>query len=933
MSKTIRKIPWAVPGLAAVALAAFLAIGLLATHGVQPVAAQDSADCTVDATSATDIPDEACSVTGSAATVEFTGPTGAPLVTDTPRVLHLFIEDESGGLKVYPAGAAWDTTDERFEVSGNEVKLLSLRYEKIEVPLAEFNESTAAYEAQSITITVTGDVRIFDAVPPGGSFTEDTTGTGRPEDTKRIKAVGTRGGIVTITFLGAPALMDADDVVRSQLTELTIVDGVVPIGANDDITVTATVQDADGNSLEGQISYSVDYVDGSALKDGRVDYTTQVMDYVDAALDADDKGLEHVVSGWQAEGAVRVIVSARFVGGTGNLDLTPIQLTRTGAAATLSASTYSCEADTDNTEADNGCADDFASVADMVFKPGDSFVILGTFRDTLGSEVTVAAPDIEASDTEALTKGSLAAIDGELATYVVEDDADFGTYTIAVSTGSDDDKVEQVLNVIVSGPPENYVLTGEPYIPLAAFSSEEYTVTVTDANGNPPTGDNEVNIVVQGVGATDVIDGGVQMLGDDGIVTFSIRVPFDAMRGDTANIGILVNNEVKAQMVITFGAANQVPMAGAAIGAQTVIVGAMVTVASTITDADGDMLTYSASSSDDTIATASVADNGMVTITGVAAGSATITVMAEDGYGGSASQTIPVMVEVPPNQAPMAGAAFAAPTVIVGATVTVASDITDADGDTLTYSASSSDDTIATAIVANDGMVTITGVAAGSATITVMATDPDGASASQTIAVMVNVPPNQAPMAGAAIDAQTVIVGAMVMVASDITDADGDMLTYSASSSDDAIATASVADDGMVTITGVAAGSATITVMATDPDGASASQTIAVMVEAFVAPVLGDASGLMAAAGADAGTVELTWTPGPNATRHFVAGVKQSDLDAGTPGDSLIWTFADNPDSHTVTGLDSGEVYLFVVIAGDDDGWGDWTALEMVTPS
>ena len=97
--------------------------------------------------------------------------------------------------------------------------------------------------------------------------------------------------------------------------------------------------------------------------------------------------------------------------------------------------------------------------------------------------------------------------------------------------------------------------------------------------------------------------------------------------------------------------------------------------------------------------------------------------------------------------------------------------------------------------------------------------------------------------------------------------------------------------------------------------------------------VLGDASGLMAEAGTAAGTVELTWTPGSNATRHFVAGVKQSDLDAGTPGDSLTWEFADDSGSHTVADLDSGEEYLFVVIAGDADGWGEWTASQMVTPS
>ena len=112
-----------------------------------------------------------------------------------------------------------------------------------------------------------------------------------------------------------------------------------------------------------------------------------------------------------------------------------------------------------------------------------------------------------------------------------------------------------------------------------------------------------------------------------------------------------------------------------------------------------------------------------------------------------------------------------------------------------------------------------------------------------------------------------------------------------------------------------------------------ASKTIMFGEEVVTPPVLGDASGLMAEAGADAGMVELTWTPGPNATMHFVAGVKQSDLDAGTANDSLIWMFADNPGSHTVTGLDSGEVYIFLVIAGDDDGWGAWTALQMVTPS
>ena len=72
-------------------------------------------------------------------------------------------------------------------------------------------------------------------------------------------------------------------------------------------------------------------------------------------------------------------------------------------------------------------------------------------------------------------------------------------------------------------------------------------------------------------------------------------------------------------------------------------------------------------------------------------------------------------------------------------------------------------------------------------------------------------------MAGAAVADQMVYVGAEVMVQSNFSDPDEDMLSYMASSSDDMIATATVDDMGMVTITGVAEGMATITVTASDP--------------------------------------------------------------------------------------------------------------------
>ena len=94
--------------------------------------------------------------------------------------------------------------------------------------------------------------------------------------------------------------------------------------------------------------------------------------------------------------------------------------------------------------------------------------------------------------------------------------------------------------------------------------------------------------------------------------------------------------------------------------------------------------------------------------------------------------------EAAPNAAPMAGAAIAEQTVTADATVMVRSTITDADtDDTLTWSVESDMPTYATAEVDNMGMVTITGVAEGMATITVTATDIADETATQDIMVTV----------------------------------------------------------------------------------------------------------------------------------------------------------------------------------------------------
>ena len=99
-----------------------------------------------------------------------------------------------------------------------------------------------------------------------------------------------------------------------------------------------------------------------------------------------------------------------------------------------------------------------------------------------------------------------------------------------------------------------------------------------------------------------------------------------------------------------------------------------------------------------------------------------------------------------------------------------------------------------------------------------------------------------------------------------------------------------------------------------------------VFAAAYTIPQLGPASNLTATAGDTAGTIVLRWMPGANATRHWVAGIKQSDWDAGNFS-GLIWTAASGNDTHTVSGLDSGAEYVFAVAAGRGSEWSGWTGL------
>ena len=549
---------------------------LLATNGVQLVAAQAAADCPVanDASGAV-----TCTASGGMATIEFIGSS----IADETTTRQVYVVHDGGQHTRYPQ----DTT--HADATGFTNDAIMFDHQTVEIAAPAVKDLVLTPSTTTITVS-SGTVYVYEDL---ANFVDVTSGGTLPADSPQ-RFTDVADATVTITFLGAPAAYDDTTTNGSQLT------GTATISDTSDSAVTITAEvdgnaltgqisysvdyvdgsaikdgrvdyttqvDADGNALTGQISYSVDYVDGSAIKDGRVDYTTQVMDF-DAS---DGDGTTHMVSGWQTDGAVRVIVSARFEGDTGSLDLT-FELSRTGDAAMITSTVYECAEPvvpittlcTQEAQAlATDDADDDPSAAGA-FDPGATLMIHSTAVDSLGSAV-----DIGFTASEVVAEGAEAAlgtidpqtdadttVGSEAVAYIQHtlpdaDDIALGAYTITVEDAGEN--AETTVAIIVSGPAENYALSGPAYIPLAAFSSAEYTVTITDANGNPPTGENEVSIVVQGVNTSDVTGGGVQMAGADGTVTFSIRVPFGAMQGDQAAIGVLVDGEVKASMIVTFG--------------------------------------------------------------------------------------------------------------------------------------------------------------------------------------------------------------------------------------------------------------------------------------------------------------------------------------------------------------------------------------------
>ena len=393
--------------------------------------------------------------------------------------------------------------------------------------------------------------------------------------------------------------------------------------------------------------------------------------------------------------------------------------------------------------------------------------------------VTVApassAPTAKGTIPDSTKKAGHSAYSVDLSGYFTDADGDTLTYTaVSSDTAKATVSLSSATLSVTPVAAGTATITATATDPSGAFATQSFTMTVNQANRTPTVTNTIPAQTIERTYSGSGLDTNIHIgLGDKfsdadgdaltytatvkitsagylvfvdfrtGASTLTITAPqADTGGSGTTTVTVTATDTDGASVSQTFSVTTNIrPATVGTIPTQTVSPNGgsvTVTVQSYFSDADGDTLTYSASSSDSAKATASmsISEGSDVTITGKSGGPATITITATDPIGLTATQSIKVNVGNPPTTV----GTIPDETSRVGwgnISTDVSSYFSEPDGQTLTYSASSSNTGVVGVSVSGSTVTASPGGNTGNATITVTASDPSGLTATQTYTVYI----------------------------------------------------------------------------------------------------------------------------------------------------------------------------------------------------
>ena len=765
-------------------------------------------------------------------------------------------------------------------------------------------------------------------------------------DTLSYTAVSADGTLVTATVSGSDLVLDFQD------------------DANGSTTVTVTADDGNGGTVSDTFNVTVDPVNDSPVVANAIADVTATEDDTDVTIDL--SGVFSDVDGdtlsYTAVSADGTLVTATVSGSDLVLDFQDDANGSTTVTVTADDGNGGTVSDTFNVTVDpvNDSPVVANAIADVTATEDDTDVTIdlsGVFSDVDGDTLSYTAVSADGTLVTATVSGSDLVLD-------FQDDANGSTTVTVTADDGNGGTVSDTFNVTVDPVNDSPVVANAIADVTATEDDTDVTIDLSgvfsDVDGDTLS---YTAVSADGTLVTATVSGSDLVLDfqDDANGSTTVTVTADDGNGGT----------VSDTFNVTVDPVNDSPVVANAIADVTATeddTDVTIDLSGVFSDVDGDTLSYTAVSADGTLVTATVSGSDLVLdFQDDANGSTTVTVTADDGNGGTVSDTFNVTVD-PVNDSPVVANAIADVTATeddTDVTIDLSGVFSDVDGDTLSYTAVSADGTLVTATVSGSDLVLdFQDDANGSTTVTVTADDGNGGTVSDTFNVTVD-PVNDSPVVANAIADVTATeddTDVTIDLSGVFSDVDGDTLSYTAVSADGTLVTATVSGSDLVLdFQDDANGSTTVTVTADDGNGGTVSDTFNVTVDPVVASVAGrhifyDNSGFdenlagagssddgaiapspsdLSIAGGDTSLGKEALLPGNTATfqnyTSFVRGINGIIVDiddlAATPTLATIGDFFEfrvGNSNDFVSGFSTAPIPIEIAVrGGDGDGGSD----------